>query len=272
MDLSLTIKVLMPVLFLVGLVLFLFRKPAAPTETPITPTTPARDSHDPLVALRSMTAPAPGIAPAPAEAMPPALAEWLQRSATELVPAQMAAMVRRIGVIPRPPQSLHQLVSPEFLAEASAAKLGTLVMAEPQIAAKVLAGANSPFYALPKPLSSISQAITYLGMNTVRSICLRYLLDQSFKEASPQHKRYFDQLSNASAFASELCFKLAQWLQMPDSGALVTQVVLSFWASRRPLRCCHRRGCATLPARVFWSGRRSNKPSLGFALGPLVSY
>jgi len=228
MDLSLTIKVLMPVLFLVGLVLFLFRKPAAPTETPITPTTPARDSHDPLVALRSMTAPAPGIAPAPAEAMPPALAEWLQRSATELVPAQMAAMVRRIGVIPRPPQSLHQLVSPEFLAEASAAKLGTLVMAEPQIAAKVLAGANSPFYALPKPLSSISQAITYLGINTVRSICLRYLLDQSFKEASPQHKHYFDQLSNASAFASELCFKLAQWLQMPDSGALVTQVVLSF--------------------------------------------
>jgi HD-like signal output (HDOD) protein len=54
------------------------------------------------------------------------------------------------------------------------------------------------------------------------------MLDESFKSTDPEIKRIFDRLWNASAFASELCFKLAQLLQLPEPGALVTQVVLSF--------------------------------------------
>jgi HD-like signal output (HDOD) protein len=103
-----------------------------------------------------------------------------------------------------------------------------MVIAEPQIAAKVLVVVNSPFYGLKAPLGSIGQAVTFLGMNTVRSICLQYMLDESFKSSDPEIKKIFDGLWNASAFASELCFKLAQLMQLPEPGALVTQVVLSF--------------------------------------------
>jgi HD-like signal output (HDOD) protein len=54
------------------------------------------------------------------------------------------------------------------------------------------------------------------------------MLDESFKSSDPEIKKIFDGLWNASAFASELCFKLAQLMQLPEPGALVTQVVLSF--------------------------------------------
>jgi len=240
------IKLLAPVVFLLGLVMYMFRKPAVrPAPTP-----PAAVlNHAPTPGHASVTPTSdarPGVAqhspPKVCAALPKALAELRLLSATDLPAAQVAAMVHKIGVIPRPPHALHQLVSPEFLAEATSAELSTLVMAEPQVAAKVLAGANTPFYGLPKPLASVGQAITFLGMNTVRSICLRYLLEDSFKQASPELKRQLDQLWSASAFASELCFKLAQLLQMADPGALVTQVVLSFLGQQA--------ACSLLPAEV----------------------
>lgn len=138
------------------------------------------------------------------------------------------AIVAMLSRIPRPPNAMHKLVSPDFLAHANTSELSDMVIAEPQVAAKVLGVVNSPFYGLTAPLGSIGQAVTFLGMNTVRSICLRYMLDASFQSKDPDIKKIFDGLWNASAFASELCFKLAQQLQLPESGALVTQVVLSF--------------------------------------------
>ena len=146
----------------------------------------------------------------------------------DLPKEEAKAVVEMLSRIPRPPSALHKLVSPAFLATANTAELSEMVMAEPQIAAKVLVMVNSPFYGLRSPLGSIGQAVTFLGMNTVRSICLQYMLDESFQSKDPEIKKIFDGLWNASAFASELCFKLSQLLQLPDGGALVTQVVLSF--------------------------------------------
>jgi HD-like signal output (HDOD) protein len=151
----------------------------------------------------------------------------LARSA-DLSKEDATSIVRLLSRIPRPPSALHKLVSPEFLASANTAELSDMVMAEPQIAAKVLVMVNSPFYGLKAPLTSIGQAVTFLGMNTVRSVCLQHMLDESFQSKDPDVKKVFEALWNASAFASELCFKLAQMLQLPEPGTLVTQVVLSF--------------------------------------------
>jgi len=146
----------------------------------------------------------------------------------DLSKEEAQAVVDLLVRIPRPPSALHKLVSPEFLASANTSELSEIVMAEPQIAAKVLVVVNSPFYGLKSPLESIGQAVTFMGMNSVRSICLQYMLDESFQSQDPEIKKIFDGLWNASAFASELCYKLAQLLQLPEPGALVTQVVLSF--------------------------------------------
>ena len=144
------------------------------------------------------------------------------------LPAQDAqAVAELLSRIPRPPSALHKLVSPDFLAQARTAELSDMVMAEPRVAAKVLAVVNSPLYGLKTPLASIAQAVTFLGMNTVRGICLQYLLDASFQTGDPQVRKIFQMLWNASAFSSELCFKLAQMLELPEPGTLVTQMVLS---------------------------------------------
>lgn len=163
----------------------------------------------------------------PAE-IPAELAGWRFVGRDELAAQRRWALQTELRNIPRPPLSLHKLLSPELLDSATSIEINDLILGEALIAAKVLARVNSPFYGLRRPVLSIGQAVTFLGLNAVRSISLQYLLDQSFQASSPEHKKVFDTVLSASALAGELCLKLAQRLDWPEQGSLVTQVVLSF--------------------------------------------
>ena len=194
--------------------------PIARAPRPMVPVAPA-------AAARPATAAAPA-APAPL-VLPPEVLGSLHWVAHESLPtAQRQALVAAVRRIPRPPAALHQLLSPQFLDRASSHELSELITGEAQIAAKVLATVNAPYYGLQRPVSGIGQAVTFLGLNTVRSICLQYLLDDSFKPANPALKQAYDGIWNASALASELCTRLSAKLGVPDAGALVAQVLLSF--------------------------------------------
>lgn len=146
---------------------------------------------------------------------------------TELEPARLAELTGKLRTIPRPPSALHKLVSAEFLSSATSAELSEIVMGEPLVAAKVLAVANSPLYGLQQLVGNIDAAVKFLGMNTVRSICLQYMLEDSFNTGSPEIKNVYERLWNQSALACELCFKLAQLLKLDEPGTFVTQIVLS---------------------------------------------
>ncbi len=165
---------------------------------------------------------------APVAVPPPALAafEWLK--VQDLAAEQRDTLLTAIKGIPRPPHSLQKLLSPEFVARAGSAELSELVMGEPIIAAKVLSTVNAPFYGLHKPVTGIGHAVTFLGMNTVRNICLQYMLAEAFKPRLATSQRAFDGIWRASAIASELCVRLSKALNLPDQGALSTQVVLGF--------------------------------------------
>lgn len=164
----------------------------------------------------------------PAALPPAALAGFEWRRAEDLPEASRQGLLAELRRLPPPSRALHQLVSPQFVARASSAELSELVIGEPQVAARVLARVNSSLYGLQTPVSSIGQAVTFLGLNSVRSICLQYMLSASFKADTPAQQRHFDAIWAASAVASELCFKLAQQLRLPDPGGMVTQLVLSF--------------------------------------------
>lgn len=159
---------------------------------------------------------------------PDALTSFLWAEPAALATAQRQALQDAIRHIPRPPSTLHQLLSPQFLERANSQALSELISAEARIAAKVLATVNAPLYGLQRPVASIGQAVTFLGLNTVRSICLRGLLDDSFPAADPALQQASRVIWNASALASELCNRLSSKLGMPDAGALVAQVLLSF--------------------------------------------
>ena len=172
-------------------------------------------------------APIATLAPLP-EPMPAELAgfRWLREQ--DMDSAHRDTLLAAVRGIPRPPRSMQKLLSPDFVAKAGSAELSELVMGEPLIAAKVISTVNAPFYGLHKPVKHIGQAVTFLGMNTVRSICLQYMLAEAFKPKLAEAQRSFDAIWHASAIASELCVRLGKALNLPDQGGLSTQVVLSF--------------------------------------------
>lgn len=221
--------VLIVVLLAVALVWWMFRRPApgAARPSPV----PADAAPAPVAARRSAAAPvAAPSAPLRAnpEPQPVELAGFTWIAESELDPGRRDTLLAAIRGIPRPPRSMQQLLSPEFLAKASSADLSELIMSEPLIAAKVLSTVNSPMYGLQKPVTSIGQGVTFLGINTVRSICMQYLLAEAFKPKLAEAQDAFDRLWKASAIASELAVRLGKALQLPDQGPLATQVVLGF--------------------------------------------
>ena len=138
------------------------------------------------------------------------------------------ALMSVIGGIPCPPQSLHQLLAPDFFDRIGPGELTDLLRGEPLIAAKVLATVNAPFYGLGQPVTNIEHAVAFLGMETVRNICVQYLLAQAFKPELSSSQRSFDTIWRASSIASELALRLGKALNLPDYGALATKVVMAF--------------------------------------------
>lgn len=147
----------------------------------------------------------------------------------ETLPAdRRQALLERLRQIPRPPRALQQMVSPEFLAQASSQQLADLVMSEPLVAARTIAAVNAPLYGLRKPVTSVGQAITFLGLNTVRSLTLQHLLREAMPTTDPRLRQELAVLWKSSAIASELFLLLAKRLQLPDAPAMSTQLVLHF--------------------------------------------
>src|SRR6218665_299734 len=214
-------------------------RPLKAIDQRVSPRRPAPTAAPPPVVQADTVAPAAGI---------PAERAGFQLVNVEALPAaHLQSLLTELRSMPRPPRALHQLVSPEFLGKASSAELSELVMGEPVVAARVVATVNSPFYGLQRPVSSIGQAVTFLGLNSVRGICLQYMLDESFKAGDPALKKHFDDLWRASSIASELCLNLAQKLQLAEPGVLATQLVLSFLGRFASPTLRQRRGLSPQP-------------------------
>lgn len=231
---------------------------------------------------------APHAAPQPASAKPPspadgrmaptagpvaeppaALAAFHLLHADEADAQRQASYVAVFGRIPRPSRLLNHLLSPEFLNAAGSLQLVELITAEPLIAAKVLATVNSPQYGLKTPLSGIGQAVTYLGLNAVRSACLQYILISTLQADSPQRQRALEVTWRASALASELAQQLSQRLNLPDAGQLVSAVVLSFLGRLGTTAVMPQAVLAEVPARDLLARSAAEQERFGLSSGEI---
>jgi HD-like signal output (HDOD) protein len=186
----------------------------------------------PKSALKTTAAPVNATTLSPAqpaiEPLPPELSSLTWYRESDLAPPQRHALLIAMAEIARPPGPLLQMLSADFVTRASTEELSDLVMAEPLVAARLLGQVNAPLYGLRRPVTDISQAVALLGMETVRSICVQYMLAQSFQPASAARQRVLDTLWRSSAIASELSVRLGKALNLPDQGALPTRAVLGF--------------------------------------------
>ncbi|MBL8360468.1 MAG: HDOD domain-containing protein [Rubrivivax sp.] len=206
--------------------------------------------------------PVVAVAAAPAEPVA-ALASYRPQRAAELPPERRKSYVDTFREVPRPPKLLRHLMSPEFLEAANSAQLVELISAEPLIAAKVLTAVNSPLYGLKSPVTSVGQAVTYLGLNTVRTLCLQYILISAFKADSPERQQVLDATWRASALASELTHQLCYRLGMAEPGFTVSAVVLSFLGRLATAATMPRALLPQIPARDLLARAEAEQQRMG---------
>lgn len=199
------------------------KRSARPADPPTRP-------HQRLATPPATMGETPPATESPESMEPPAVPDevrealgWAPQTAADTAASPLLDKLRQL---PRPPDTLRQLTSPGFLQKATSVELSELVLGEPQVAAKVLATVNSPLYGLSRPVTNIGQGITFLGLNTVRAICLQHMLRSSFP-ASPELSPVVERLWTSSAVSSELSAVLSAKLGLREGGVMVTQAVLS---------------------------------------------
>jgi len=168
---------------------------------------------------------APPLLPEP---VPQALVGFCLVHADRLPPERRASITSVFRNIPRPSRLMQHLAAVDLLSEASAARLVELIAAEPVIAGKLLSAVNSPLYGLQTPVASVAQAVTFLGLTQVRTICLRYALMQSFAQEAPERQAMLDRVWQSSALACEMAQVMTHTLSIRDPGAVGSAVLLSF--------------------------------------------
>ncbi len=179
-------------------------------------------------AARAAQAPASAAAIEGAPNLPEVLRTFRWRRADELEAPVLQLLTRRLRAIGRPPHALYRLMSPQTLAQASSRELSELARTEPLLAARVLGIVNSAFYGLRQPVASLGHAITYLGLNAFRGLCLQYAMEQTFTPTSREQALLFDEIWRACALAVTQCAQMAQRLGLPEPAALVSEMVLYF--------------------------------------------
>ena len=251
----LLIPILVAALVLAGLVLYL-RKPGADGAT--------LPAARPAMAAPAAPAPAAAVAAKPAALLAEldALA-WIR--AETLPERQRQAVAEVFKHVPRPPRLMQQLISPEFVNNASLEELAELIGSEPLVATRVLATANSAVFGLATPVKGVQQAISTLGLITLRILCLQYLMIRSFKADSPERQTLLTNVWNASSLASELCQRVARGIGRPDPGRLVTLVVLSFLGRLASTATMPRGLLASLPVGSFLERTRNEQATLGLS-------
>lgn len=188
-------------------------------------------------------------APAPAATVPPEINALHLNRAESLDPTRWQTVVDTFSQVPRPPRLLTQLVSLDLMGASSSQELMAMISGEPLIAAKVLAAVNSPAYGLGRPVSGVGQAVTFLGLNSVRAICMQYALMQAFQADCPARAKRLSALWLASALAGEMCQHPMSRVGLPDPASMTSAVVLSFLGSLAVTVGLPQAQLATMPAR-----------------------
>ena len=85
---------------------------------------------------------------------------------------ELASLLSNLDRIPTPP-TLYFEIREELNSQDSDAKsIATIIGHDPSLAAKILKVANSGFYALPRSITAIHEAISFMGTDTVTSLVL----------------------------------------------------------------------------------------------------
>jgi HD-like signal output (HDOD) protein/ActR/RegA family two-component response regulator len=90
-----------------------------------------------------------------------------------------------VGALPPMPRTFAALQRALTDPKVDSGKIAAIIQKDPAISAKVLQVCNSAFFRLPRRVASIQQAVSYLGLSTVRSMVLSAELFRPGKGLAP---------------------------------------------------------------------------------------
>ncbi|KUK84023.1 MAG: Putative signal transduction protein [Petrotoga mobilis] len=125
------------------------------------------------------------------------------------------ALTKKINELPTPDFIVQRIIDLANDPEANTNDLHNMIVQSPALTAKILRLVNSAYYALPKRVTKLSQAINLLGFKTVRNLALSiFTVENYFSEDIPFfNTQHFWVHLISTGLASEL---LARYLNFPD--------------------------------------------------------
>ncbi len=88
----------------------------------------------------------------------------------------LKALSQKIGNLPTLPGVAIKILEAMRRETPNIAEISKVISADAPLSAKVLKIVNSPFYGLSNKITSVHQAIVYLGLNTVKNLALSFSL------------------------------------------------------------------------------------------------
>jgi HD-like signal output (HDOD) protein/CheY-like chemotaxis protein len=124
-----------------------------------------------------------------------------------LVEAGLADTVGQLGKLPSLPK-LYDAITEEMAREdASLARVAAIIGQDLAMTAKVLQLVNSAFFGLGRRVANIGEAVTYLGVEVIRSLVLSH---SAFAAFEAQNLQFFQQLWRHSSLTAALAKEIAR--------------------------------------------------------------
>jgi HD-like signal output (HDOD) protein len=102
--------------------------------------------------------------------------------------------------------------------ECSMSTLAGVLQWDPRLAAKVLAFANSAFYAPPHPIARLDDAIVLIGLEELRSVIVSASASEYISTLTFTEERIRNRLCHHGCFTAIVCRRLTEGLKLPFRG------------------------------------------------------
>lgn len=122
---------------------------------------------------------------------------------------KIISLVKSITNFPSIPELYIQIENETSKPDFSIQKIASLISKDPNLTAKILQVVNSAFFGLQRQITNISFALSYLGINVVKSLVFYIQLFSSFK-VTTENRKYLEKIWHHSMVVASTAYHLAQ--------------------------------------------------------------
>lgn len=121
----------------------------------------------------------------------------------------LVELVKNTTVLPSLPEIYIQIEQETLKPDFSLQKIAALISKDPNLTAKILQIVNSAFFGVQREITNISFALTFLGVNIVKSLIFYIHLFSDFK-VTQENRKYLEEIWKHSLIVASNTYHLAQ--------------------------------------------------------------